>query len=42
MKWSLCSTGNRDKPVEYVLERVRDLGLDILTNTPNAMDRLTD
>lgn len=28
MKWSLCSTGNRDKPVEYVLERVRDLGLD--------------
>ncbi|PYI57223.1 sugar phosphate isomerase/epimerase family protein [Paenibacillus flagellatus] len=28
MKWSLCSTGNRDKPVEYVLERVRGLGLD--------------
>ncbi|MDF2717760.1 MAG: hypothetical protein K0R28_4685 [Paenibacillus sp.] len=28
MKWSLCSTGNRDKPVEYVLSRVRDLGLD--------------
>lgn len=28
MKWSLCSTGNRDKPVEYVLNRVRDLGLD--------------
>jgi 3-dehydroshikimate dehydratase len=28
MKWSLCSTGNRDKPVEYVLNRVRELGLD--------------
>ncbi|MEF3302260.1 sugar phosphate isomerase/epimerase family protein [Paenibacillus sp. GYB003] len=28
MKWSLCSTGNRDKPVEYVLGRVKELGLD--------------
>ncbi|GAA3402070.1 sugar phosphate isomerase/epimerase family protein [Paenibacillus hodogayensis] len=28
MKWSLCSTGNQDKPVEYVLNRVRELGLE--------------
>ncbi|RKN85675.1 sugar phosphate isomerase/epimerase family protein [Paenibacillus ginsengarvi] len=27
MKWSLCSTGNRDKPVEYVLNRAAELGL---------------